>query len=525
MKTRAGAWVLVVCILAAALSGCTAKKETTEAKVTTQTVSIGNLQVGLSSDGKISRPTTSLDFEVTGIVKSINVEVGQAVKQGDTLAVLDDTDLKLAVTNAQNALDKAKSSLNDTETTREFNIKSEKIKLQQLYDKYVAVFDDYSYKQQIATANTKLNRAIISYQEAVNEANRASSAYSTAYNAYADGKAKKDNYAAAFAKSEEKNEDGTPKYTEEELNLAALKTAADLVDLAALEKTLQSAESTSTTTSKKVMTEQNAVADAQTAVDSANRALTIAQETFLKDTATRKQDYNLEKLKYDNLVKSTTSVTAAELSVQDAQNKLEEANNDLSEIALVAPTDGIIINIAYKVGELVTGKTTTSMGGTSSSTTAFISLRDLAAIELKAYVPEGDIGGIEGGQTMRVSIDALAVENLAGKVISISSLPRTDSSGIVTYEVIGQLNENDEAIKDGMNCFMTFLKKEKANVLLLPVKAVFIEDGKQYVNVQLADKTTEKRAVVCGLSNGVSTEIVSGVKEGETVVIGSAKKS
>lgn len=500
LMRRSIVWVLAVCSLCAAMVGCSEKKEATQTKTTTQKVSIGNLQVGLSADGKVSRPTTSLDFEVTGIVKSISIEVGQSVKQGDTLAVLDDTDLKLAVTNAQNALDKAKASYNDTVTQREYNIKSEKIKLQQMYDKYVAEFDDYSYQQSIASANTKLSRAIVSYQEALNALSNANAVYAQADSAY----------ETALAQSTQLKEDGTPLVSPEEL--------------ASFKKALDSAQSQYTEAAKKITSEQNAVADAQTALDNANRSLTTAQENFEKDKATRKQDYDLEKLKYDNLVKSTTSVTASELSVQEAENKLEEANNNLSKVALIAPVNGIVNTIAYKVGELVTGKTTSS-GGSTSTTSAFISLRDPEAITLKANVTEGDITGIEVGQTMRVTVDALSAENLPGSVISISSLPRTDSSGIVTYEVIGQLNENDEAIKDGMNCFMTFLKKEKSNVLIVPVKAVFIEEGKQYVNVQLEDKTIEKRAVVCGLSNGVSTEIVSGLKEGETVVIGSAKKS
>ncbi len=76
---------------------------------------------------------------------------------------------------------------------------------------------------------------------------------------------------------------------------------------------------------------------------------------------------------------------------------------------------------------------------------------------------------------------------------------------------------------DGMNCVITILKKEVNNVLLVQDKAIYIEDGIQYVNVQKTDGSTEKRQVTGGISNGTQTEITEGLTEGETVVIGGKK--
>jgi hypothetical protein len=64
------------------------------------------------------------------------------------------------------------------------------------------------------------------------------------------------------------------------------------------------------------------------------------------------------------------------------------------------------------------------------------------------------------------------------------------------------------------------VQRERGDVLLVPNRAVFMEDELQYVNVVKADGSYEKRKVVCGLSNGVQTEVTSGLEAGESVLVG-----
>lgn len=238
------------------------------------------------------------------------------------------------------------------------------------------------------------------------------------------------------------------------------------------------------------------------------------------DDAVLKAEYALEQKRYDNLVNSDSSIKNAKLGLEDAQNSLDAAKENLSKVVLKAPADGKIINIAYKVGELVDNSKATI----GSSSSAFMVLCDPSAITMKSSVTEGDIKGMQQGQAIRVTIDAAELQNLSGSVTSISSIPKVDSSGIVTYEVIAQLAEPNPAIMDGMSSVITFIKKEKNGILLVPNKAVFLEAGKQYVNVQTSDGNTEKRPVTCGLTNGVQTEVTDGLTEGEIVVIGGVKK-
>ncbi|PAE37169.1 efflux RND transporter periplasmic adaptor subunit [Bacillus sp. 7884-1] len=382
MKKKAIAIILSCSLGMSLLAGCTKEAEAVPVKTTEQKVVKGNLEVGLAADGRISRSITNLNFEVSGTVKKINVAIGQPVKAGDILAELDDTDLQLAVTQAQNTLSKAEANYTDAVNQREINQMESKIKVDE-----------------------------------------------------------------AKAKWDEKPDD------------ASLKAA-----------------------------------------------------------------YELEQKKYQNLVNNNSTIQNAKLSVEEAKNKLQEAKNNLNKIYLKAPIDGEIMNLNYKVGEVVTGSQSGTNNNSASSGSAFMTIVDPSVIYVKATATETDISGIEIAQQMRVAIDSVSLENVAGEVVSVSDTPSIDSSGVVTYEVTGKLAEPNEKIKDGMTSFITFLKKEKTDVLLVPNKAIFVEDGKQYVNVKTSAEEPEKRAITGGLTNGIQTEVVEGLKEGETVIIGGVQK-
>jgi multidrug efflux pump subunit AcrA (membrane-fusion protein) len=364
------------------LTGCSEETTTATVKTTEQKVTKGNLEVGLAADGRISRSIYNLNFEVSGTVKKINVQLGQAVKAGDILAELDDTALKLAVTQAENALNKAQANYTDAVNQREINKLDYKIKVDEAKKKW----------------------------------------------------------------------DANP------------------------------------------------------------------TDTSLKSS------YELELKKYQNLLNSNSSIQNATLSVEEAKNNLEEAKNNLNKIYLKAPIDSEIMKMNYKVSEVVTGSQTGSNNNSSASGSAFMTIMDPTVINVKATATETDISGIELGQQIRVAIDSVSLENVAGEVVTVSNIPTIDSSGVVTYEVTGKLTEPNPIIKEGMTAFITFLKKEKVDVLLVSNKAIFVEEGKQYVNVKNSDGKTEKRAITGGLTNGIQTEVVDGLKQGETVVIGGGQK-
>ena len=232
-------------------------------------------------------------------------------------------------------------------------------------------------------------------------------------------------------------------------------------------------------------------------------------------------NYELETERYDNLLNYDVSVITAKLNMEDAQTALDSAKADLSKTVLTASIDGVVSAINYKVGDQVTAVRV----GFNGTTTAFITLIDPTVVYVTASVTEGDINGVKIGQAMKISIDAASLSNVDGTVTDVSNSPSVASTGIVTYTVTGTLANPDVPVLQSMSCVITFIKQEKDSVLLIPVKAVSTSsEGIQTVNVKKADGTIESRTVTTGLTNGVSVEVVSGLSEGETVVIGSLSK-
>ena len=517
MKRHTTFSISLLLVLSLALAGCsTADKTDATSKISTQLVKQGDLQIGLYADGRIAIPLTKLNFDVSGTIRTIYVESGQTVMAGELLADLETDDMVTAISSAENALRKAQVAYDEAVSSRDYTLKSEKIKLDSLYAKYVAPFDDDDYQLAIDDAEFKVaekEEILALAQAALDELLAEQTAESeTTTKSEPSAETEPTETTGESYPSETSNQTET---TPSQSNAQGTQPSANDSDAAIIEaqKAVEAAEA--------------ALASAQTSLTNALNSLANAKAKYDTEKAAAKEAYNLQKLKYDNLSHSTASIVYAELNLAEAQAKLDTANASLANAKLYAPVAGKIIDIAYAPGDIIQARAST-ISGTSSSTTSstadFMTLYDPANVQLIANVNEGDISGLEIGQEMRVSVDALFLENQPGNVTSVSILPKIDNTGIVTYAVTGRLERPDERILDGMNTFVMFLKKEKTNVLLVSNKAIFMEDGKQFVNVQKTDGTLEKRPVVCGLTNGTLSEVIDGLAAGESVVTGGLVK-
>ena len=360
----------------------------------------------------------------------------------------------------------------------------------------LAELDNTDILDVIANAETNLLKAQVAYDDAVrtrqntldSEKIKLDSLYFKYVSFFDD-----DDYEEKIQDAEENVED-----KESALNLAEENLAADI---SIAQKAVDEAKSE--------------LATAQAALQT---ALTSLSSTFDRDDfahTAAKEAYNLQYLKVENLAASTATIVNAELNLVEAEKKLSDAMTDMDQAKLYAPVAGIVLEIAYAPGDDVQARTSSANGILD-----FMTLYDPANVQLVANVNEGDVSGLKVGQDLRVTVDALFLENQTGTVTDVSIMPKIDNTGIVTYAVTGSLEKPDERILDGMSVFVLFLKKEKTDVLLVPNKAIFMEDGRQHVHVQLADGVIEKRAVVLGLTNGTLSEVIEGLAAGENVVTG-----
>ncbi|MCL1821054.1 MAG: biotin/lipoyl-binding protein [Oscillospiraceae bacterium] len=277
----------------------------------------------------------------------------------------------------------------------------------------------------------------------------------------------------------------------------------------------------------KVKNAQSALNDAENALAKAQNDLSRARSDYYNQRSNTQNTYNLQTMNLENHKNSTSAISNAQLNIDDAENKLKEALSKLEKTKIYAPKDGKIISVTLSEGEQARASSD-SMPifnlGTGSSSNSVMTLWDVTEIYLTANITEGDIVGLYEGMPIKVTIDSIGDASFSGYIHNIDSLPTTDmSSGITTYTVTCMLDEQNSDIRDGMNALIVFIKKERDNVLLVPNKAVFIEDNTQYVNVLKDDGSYEKREVVCALSNGSLTEVALGLDEGETVAVGAIK--
>lgn len=208
----------------------------------------------------------------------------------------------------------------------------------------------------------------------------------------------------------------------------------------------------------------------------------------------------LDEVTYDN------TIAKAEEEVKKCRKKVQEIEMLLATPILVAKTDGVVTKVNFASGDKVTaGKAVVVVGDTGEK-------------EVIAQIPQEDIGAIALGQKVELQFVARPDETLVGTVAEKSLVPTEGGEG-VKYRVSITLDEEAPDLLQGMTCGAKFILKKVENVLTLSNKAIRLEEGKQVVTVQLPDGSREERVIKTGFSDGRTSEVKEGLKDGEIVVV------
>ncbi len=239
-----------------------------------------------------------------------------------------------------------------------------------------------------------------------------------------------------------------------------------------------------------------AVAAARAKVDQARGALQSARANAAQDRVKAEEVFNQQA----QLTKAAASV---------AQTK-----TSLSYTTITAPRDGVILAKDVEEGTIVnSGRSGIAEG------MALVELGDLSAMYVDVEVDETDLPDIAAGQQVEIAVESIRDKALVGSVTRVDP-QATTTSNITTVKVEIKILDHDQRLLPGLSATCIFLSGERANVLALPSKAIHRKDGKCYVNVsggqQQAAVATD---VQVGLEGDDSVEIVSGLKEGDRVVL------
>jgi hypothetical protein len=195
--------------------------------------------------------------------------------------------------------------------------------------------------------------------------------------------------------------------------------------------------------------------------------------------------------------------------VDSAQLALEEAEDALAATRLRAPIAATVTSIASAVGDTV------GSGSSSGDTTsgAFIVLAALSRLKLEVALSEADIGSVEVGQSVSVTVNAASGEQVAGEVTAVGVLADASETGSVSYPVEVTLDQSAEGIRAGMSATADIVV-DRATGLAVPSQAL------RGAMVTLdRDGQRSAQRVQTGVVGESMTEVVSGLEEGDRVVV------
>ena len=523
------------------------------ATVRTATVALQNVSTSVSATGSVQTSAdVGLNFGTTGIVRTVNVKVGDQVRKGQLLATVDDRAAQLAALQVQASEKSAEISV----TNAEVALKNAQIAVTQgAQNSQVTLANDdqaianaqnalaklqagptaatlAQQTQQIVVQNQSINAAdaaltnaqtvyiqtqaniaenLISYNTAVDNAQYDYSLKCTALAVGTDCTI--NTYSrASYLTLQNALQAKVAGVLKDSQSLANAQTAVDN----ASRGLLSARQALDTLKAQQAVANQPA---AQVDIDSANATIATAQRT--KANAVVLAGQQAEQAA-GSLTTSQGSLTNAQESLLLAKASLANAQTNLSNTRLVAPVSATVAAVANAVG-VNAGSTT---AGTSGAT-GFIVLTELSGLQVKASFAEADIVSLKVGQAATFTFDAIASATAQGTVIAIAPLSNAASGSVTTYTVTFSLDSAPAEVKPGMTAQATVVTAQAQGVLAVTSTALTQRGGTYYVTMKPTKVGVAgvRKAVTIGLKGDSATEITGGLKAGDQVVLRTATSS
>jgi HlyD family secretion protein len=261
-------------------------------------------------------------------------------------------------------------------------------------------------------------------------------------------------------------------------------------------------------------------------LNTARANLTSAQSTLNYE----QNNYNRYKTLFDKGLVSADEYETAKLSylkakeqVNTARESVQKAQTNLGYATITSPIDGIVLSKSVEEGQTVAASFNTPE--------LFTIAQDLTDMRVIADIDEADIGGVKEGQRVTFTVDAFPDDQFEGNVTQVRQQATTESN-VVTYEVVISAPNKDLKLKPGLTANVTIFTLEKNDVLTVPSKALrfipieaLIGKDQKIEDVEAPHKlwtlegnVIKAHAVEIGTTNGIQTEIVSGIAAGTEIL-------
>jgi len=204
---------------------------------------------------------------------------------------------------------------------------------------------------------------------------------------------------------------------------------------------------------------------------------------------------------------------AARSQIEQSRSRIVVARANLDRMVLRAPFDGVVADISGELGEYATPSPP------GIPTPPAIDLIDDRCLFVSAPIDEVDAANIKAGQVSRITLDAIKGKSFAGKVKRVAPYVLELEKQARTVEVEVEFVELPKAenLLIGYSADVEIVHASHDKVLRIPTQAML--EGKRVLVYRPADGVLEERTVTPGLSNWEHTEIISGLNEGDQIVM------
>lgn len=243
----------------------------------------------------------------------------------------------------------------------------------------------------------------------------------------------------------------------------------------------------------------------------------VVSQSALDDA---EKDYKMAVNK-QNVARAQVTVLQAKIAQSQAQVSEDQANlkqleEQLSYTDIVSPIDGIVLSRDVEVGDAVS-----SILVLGSSATLVMTIGDTSKVYVKGKVDESDIGRVYLGQPARIKVESFKDKTFNGVVTKISPMG-VEKDNVTTFEVRVSIDNATGELKAEMTANAEIILEEHKNVLQIPEGAI-IYDKDRKASVEVPDPKAKdgqrKLAINIGISNGAKTEVMSGLKQGDQVIL------
>lgn len=222
---------------------------------------------------------------------------------------------------------------------------------------------------------------------------------------------------------------------------------------------------------------------------------------------------------YDN---AKLSFRQAVEQVASAKEEVQRALTNLGYATITSPIDGVVLSKSVEEGQTVVAS--------FSTPELFTIAQDLTNMQVVADVDEADIGDVKEGERVSFTVDAYPNDTFEGVVKQVRQ-EATTTNNVVTYEVVISAPNSELKLKPGLTANVTIYTAERQNVMSVPTKALRFTPtqdlikGAKIIDCKGKNKvwtregnTFKAHAVQIGMSDGMNTEILGGIKRGMEVV-------